>query len=119
VRKIWPSPEYDPRTVPPVACSYKVYVIPAPYPTVPKTNFHRREKNISSRVSNFNHFYTDDNIKIYLKKRERKKERQGESWIYLAQNKDEWRALLNTALHLRWPISVAVRYELKICHSTT
>lgn len=44
-------------------------------------------------------------------------ERQGESWIYLAQNKDKWRALLNTALHLRWPISVAVRYEM-ICHST-
>jgi hypothetical protein len=38
-----------------------------------------------------------DNIKIYL----REIERVGTDWIELAQDRDQWRALVNTVMNLR------------------
>jgi hypothetical protein len=41
----------------------------------------------------------EDNIKMDL----REKGWGGMDWIDLAQNRDPWRALVNTAMHLRVP----------------
>jgi hypothetical protein len=40
-----------------------------------------------------------DNIKMYL----REIEWDGEDWINLAQDRDQWRALVNTVMNLRVP----------------
>jgi len=41
----------------------------------------------------------DDNIKIDL----REKGLEGVDWIHLAQDRDQWRAVVNMAINLRVP----------------
>jgi hypothetical protein len=46
-----------------------------------------------------------DNIEMGLREREREREREWGrmGWIYLAQDGDQWRALVNTVMNLRVP----------------
>jgi len=41
----------------------------------------------------------EDNIKMYL----RKVEWEAVDWIHLAQERDQWRAVVNTVMNLRFP----------------
>jgi hypothetical protein len=44
-----------------------------------------------------------DNIKMDLREREREKGWDGMDWINLAQDRDQWRTLVNTVMNLRVP----------------